>query len=72
MSAISTCNLCLHWSVDLEQGPRKIGEPAPGHCHRYPPAVFAFHLPQGVQIRTQYPQPHSDFWCGEFVPREAH
>jgi hypothetical protein len=72
MSSLNTCRTCKHWTAtkDKRTGGLVMTEQgvAQGECHRNPPIVAYVPMPQGLTIRTQFPLPHAEMYCGEYLP----
>lgn len=53
------CAACVYWTVDPT-----VNTSTAGHCHRYPPLVFA--NPATGTIVQKYPTTDHHQWCGEW------
>lgn len=54
-----TCAHCIYW-----KGEQVSAQPTTGHCHRYPPGVFA--NPQTGTVVQKFPVTERSQWCGEW------
>lgn len=52
------CAHCIYWRPD-----HLSSQPTSGHCHRFPPAVYA--SPSGTVIQ-KFPLTDRGQWCGEW------
>ena len=58
------CSHCVFWEVD-----KTAVTPTAGHCHRYPPSVFA--NPKTGTIIQKFPSTDQHHWCGEWEGDES-
>ncbi len=54
-----SCGRCVYWVEDHTAVP-----PTAGHCHRFPPAVFA--NPETGVVVQKFPTTDRHQWCGEW------
>lgn len=58
------CSACVYWVIDPATNTATAG-----HCHRYPPLVFA--NPATGTIVQKYPMTDHHQWCGEWQADDA-
>lgn len=55
-----TCGNCLFALAREEEAPQD-----QIYCRRFPPRVFSWFEPRGLQMLTQFPILGTGAWCGE-------
>jgi hypothetical protein len=54
------CASCIYWMVETN-----VRQATSGHCHRFPPHVFA--NPETATIVQKFPTTERTQWCGEWA-----